>query len=200
MLRVNARVEDARVLQRVDSFAIPVVVSALVAGFSVQLFGDAEDDSTKALTAVAVIFELLATTLFSTIAFGAKQTYNLGSRGTARTAKFLRGVRCVTTVALALYTFGLVLFGIGFLIQATRGIPYWYRVAVQSGVWTVCFVLWFTIKVAYSKSIHWETWESDPESQNLSRYRNGTAATPTNCFRTTWVFLRYWVTWVFLRY
>ncbi|CAM9657317.1 unnamed protein product [Ectocarpus sp. 12 AP-2014] len=172
MMGSNASDQDARVLQRVDSFGIPVVVSTLVAGFSVQLFGEAKEDSTKVLTATAVICEIVATTLFSTIAFAAKQTYNCGSASNNRTVAFLHNVSWVTTAALTLYTIGLLTFGIGFLIQATRDTSLGFKTAVHLIVWLSSFISWLGIKLAYKGAAPLGTWELDPKLAKLTALRN----------------------------
>lgn len=110
--------EDERILQRLDSFSIPVVVSALVTGFAISLFEQSGSLLVKILLFVAVCCELYTTVFLSLVSFHGKQLYNFGSAHNTRVAQFLYTVRNVTAICTVTYSVGLFAFFIAFLSEA----------------------------------------------------------------------------------
>ncbi|CBJ30982.1 expressed unknown protein [Ectocarpus siliculosus] len=122
----DSEAEDDRILQRVDSFSILIVVSTLITGFSIPTIEQAQLDVTRSIMTMVFALEMFATIFFSIISFYAKQAFNYGSTNNHRTARFMYHVRWITFSSQACYTIGILLFVVGILLEATIGYDtYW---------------------------------------------------------------------------
>ncbi|CAN0130115.1 unnamed protein product [Pylaiella littoralis] len=134
--------EDERILQRVDSFSILIVVSTLVTGFSIPTIDQAQLGITRTLMTLVFALEMFATIFFSIISFYAKQAFNYGSTNNQRTARFLYRVRWITFSAQACYTIGICLFVAAILLEATLGYDSYWALAGVVPIFVLSAVCW----------------------------------------------------------
>ncbi|CAM9228373.1 unnamed protein product [Scytosiphon promiscuus] len=140
--------EDERILHRVDSFSILIVVSTLVTGFSIPALEEAQLGITRTLMTLVFALEMFATIFFSIISFYAKQAFNYGSSNNQRTARFLYHVRWVTFSAQACYTLGILLFVFSILLEATLGYETFWALIGVVPILMLGVLCWVTAGIA----------------------------------------------------
>ncbi|CAN0391693.1 unnamed protein product [Ectocarpus sp. 12 AP-2014] len=140
----ESEAEDERILQRVDSFSILIVVSTLITGFSIPTIEQAQLGITRSIMTLVFALEMFATIFFSIISFYAKQAFNYGSTNNHRTARFMYHVRWITFSSQACYTIGILLFVVGILLEATIGYDTYWALAGVGPVVILSVVCWLS--------------------------------------------------------
>ena len=112
--------EDNRLLARLGAFQNPIVVSTLIAGFSLVLFDVAETDLARNLAIMSFGLEVSATMVLSLIDFHGHQLYSYASDVKPLTRKFLRRMLPLTIFALVAFSLGIVTFVISFVAEASE--------------------------------------------------------------------------------
>lgn len=112
--------EDSRLLARLSALEMPILVSTLLAGFSLVMFEIASTDLARQLTVLAFALESSASIVLSLIGFRGQQLYSYATDLNPLTRKFLRRVRPVTVVALLGFSLGVVAFVLAFVLEASE--------------------------------------------------------------------------------
>lgn len=120
MITVHKIEEDSRLLARLGALEMPILVSTLLAGFSLAMFDVADEDLARRLAVLAFGLESSASIVLCLIAFRGQQLYSHATDVKPLTRNFLRRVRPVTVVALLAFSLGVVIFVLAFVIEASE--------------------------------------------------------------------------------
>ena len=112
--------EDSRLLVRLGAFELPILVSTLLAGFTLVMFDVASTDMARRLAVVAFGLESSATIALSLVTFRGQQLYSNSTDINPLTRKFLRRMCPVTIVALLAFALGVVAFVLAFVLEASE--------------------------------------------------------------------------------
>lgn len=111
--------EDSRLLVKISAFQMPILVSTLLAGFTLVLFDVAETDLAQQLAVLSFGLELSASVVLSLISFQGQQLYAQASDVNPLTRDFLRRMCWVSVFALLEFAVGLLVFAVSFAVEAT---------------------------------------------------------------------------------
>ena len=112
--------EDNRLLARLGALEMPILVSTLLAGFTLSMFDVASTDLARRLAVLAFALESSASIVLCLVAFRGQQLYSYATDVNPLTRKFLRRVRPATVVALITFSLGVVAFVLAFVIEASE--------------------------------------------------------------------------------
>lgn len=120
VITVHKMEEDSRLLARLGAFELPIIVSTLLAGFTLVMFNVASTDMGRRLAVIAFGLESLASIVLSLVAFRGQQLYSNSTDINPLTRKFLRRMCPVTIVALLAFTLGALVFVVAFVLDASK--------------------------------------------------------------------------------
>ena len=120
MITIHKIEEDSRLLARLGALEMPILVSTLLAGFTLAMFDFASTDLARRLAVLAFGLESSASVVLCLIAFRGQQLYSYATDVKPLTRSFLRRVRPVTVVALLAFSLGVVVFVLSFVIEASE--------------------------------------------------------------------------------
>lgn len=112
--------EDSRLLARLGALGMPILVSTLLAGFTLVLFDVAETPLARQLAVLSFALESSASIVLCLIAFRGQQLYSHATDVNPLTRKFLRRVRPVTVIALLAFAVGVIAFVMAFVWEASE--------------------------------------------------------------------------------
>lgn len=148
--------EDARLLAKLDSFQAPIVVSTLLAGFTLVLFDVSRVELSQQLALVSFGFEITASTVLSLIVYHGQHLYSYSTDIKPLTREFLRRTAPAIVFALVSFALGVGAYVVAFVIEASEGLgkPWmavmmvlFFPTVVAAGLFTYSTVL---IKNRYS--------------------------------------------------
>ena len=138
--------EDSRLLARLSALEMPILVSTLLAGFTLVMFEIASTDLGRRLTVLSFALESSASTILCLIAFRGQQLYSHATDVNPLTKRFLRRVRPVTVVALLTFALGVLAFVLAFMIEASEELAsFWMAVVASAFCPTLVAVVLFAV-------------------------------------------------------
>eukprot|EP00904_Undaria_pinnatifida_P011015 jgi/Undpi1/7043/HiC_scaffold_21.g09517.m1 len=120
VITVHKMEEDSRLLARLGAFELPILVSTLLAGFTLVMFDVVSTNTARGLAVVAFGLESSASIVLCLIAFRGQQLYSNSTDINPLTRKFLRRMCPVIIVALLAFTLGVVAFVLAFILEASE--------------------------------------------------------------------------------
>lgn len=120
VITVHKMEEDSRLLARLGAFELPILVSTLLAGFTVVMFDVATTNMARRLAVIAFGLESSASIVLVLVAFRGQQLYASSTDINPLTRKFLRRMCPVTIVALLAFALGVVAFVVAFILEASE--------------------------------------------------------------------------------
>ena len=137
---------DSRLLARLSALEIPILVSTLLAGFTLVMFEIGSTDLGRRLTVLSFALESSASTILCLIAFRGQQLYSHATDVNPLTKRFLRRVRPVTVVALLTFALGVLAFVLAFMIEASEELAsFWMAVVASAFCPTLVAVVLFAV-------------------------------------------------------
>ncbi|CAM9272610.1 unnamed protein product [Ectocarpus fasciculatus] len=112
--------EDSRLLVRLNAFNLPILVATLMSGFTLLLFDVAKTDLARRLAVLSFGLETSSSTVLCLISFRGQQLYARSSDVKPLTRRFLRKMCNVTVLALVLFSVGIVVFVLSFVVEASE--------------------------------------------------------------------------------
>ena len=112
--------EDSRLLARLGALEMPILVSTLLAGFTLVMFDVASTSLARKLAVLSFALESSASIVLCLIAFRGQQLYSRATDVNPLTRKFLQRVSPVTIIALLTFALGVIAFVMSFVLEASE--------------------------------------------------------------------------------
>lgn len=112
--------EDPRLLAKLDSFQAPIVVSTLLAGFTLVLFDVSQGELSQQLALVSCACELTASTVLSLIVYHGQYLYSYSTDINPLTRTFIRRMAPAIVFALISFALGLATYVAAFVIEGSE--------------------------------------------------------------------------------
>ncbi|CAN0185880.1 unnamed protein product [Scytosiphon promiscuus] len=120
IVQIHRIEEDSRLLVRLNAFGLPILVSTLVSGFTLVLFDVAKTELARRLAVLSFAVEMSSSIVLCLIAFRGQQLYSHATDIKPLTRKFLQRMCNVTLLSLVLFSAGVIVFVVAFVIEASE--------------------------------------------------------------------------------
>lgn len=153
MITLHKAEEDPRLLAKLGSFQAPIVVSTLLAGFTLVLFDVSEGKLSRQLALLSFACEVTASTVLSLIVYHGQNLYSYSSDMNPLTRKFISRTAPMIVFALVAFALGVFTFVAAFVIEASEGLGIsWMAIMLVLFFPTVIAAVLFTYSTVLIKS------------------------------------------------
>lgn len=114
--------EDPRLLAKLNSFQAPIVVSTLLAGFTLILFDVSRGELSQQLALLSFAFEVTASTVLSLVVYHGQHLYSYATDIEPLTRDFIGRTTPVIVFALIAFALGVGTYVAAFVIEASEGL------------------------------------------------------------------------------